>query len=110
MSLDGFIAGPDDSMEWAFRYPGPNRLADEVMGTTGSVLAGRRWHDVATARYDGRRGIYGGAWEGPVFVLTHEPPAESEDPAITFLSGGVSEAVAVAREAAGGKNLEIFGA
>jgi hypothetical protein len=41
------------------------------MESTGAILAGRRWYDVATARYDGRRGIYGGAWEGPVFVLTH---------------------------------------
>jgi dihydrofolate reductase len=52
MSLDGFIAGPDDSMEWAFGYSGPNRLADEVMETTGAILAGRRWYDVATAKYD----------------------------------------------------------
>jgi hypothetical protein len=28
MSLDGFITGPDHSMEWAFEYPGPNRIAD----------------------------------------------------------------------------------
>lgn len=111
MSLDGFIAGPDDSMEWAFRSDtGPNRLADEVMGTTGAILAGRRWHDVATAKYRGRQGIYGGNWEGPVFVLTHRPPDEPEDPGITFLTGELEEAVATARSAAGDGNLEIFGA
>jgi dihydrofolate reductase len=110
MSLDGFITGPDDSMEWAFRYPGPNRLADEVMESTGAILAGRRWYEVASERYSGRQGIYGGAWEGPVFVLTHRPPDAHGDPGITFLTGGLEEAVATAREAAGGKNLEIFGA
>jgi dihydrofolate reductase len=110
MSLDGFIAGPDDSMEWAFGYSGPNRLADEVMESTGAILAGRRWYDVATAKYNGRHGIYGGAWEGPVFVLTHQPPTEPDDPEIRFLSGDLSEAVAAAKEAAGEKNLEIFGA
>jgi dihydrofolate reductase len=110
MSLDGFITGPDDSMEWAFKYPGPNRLADEVMNQTGAILAGRRWHDVATARYSGRQGIYGGAWEGPVFVLTHRPPDAPEDPEITFLTTGLDEAVATAKDAAAGKNLEIFGA
>jgi dihydrofolate reductase len=110
MSLDGFIAGPDDSMGWAFKTDGPNRLADDVMNTTGAILAGRRWHDVATAKYSGRHGIYGGNWEGPVFVLTHRPPDDPEDPEITFLTGEVQDAVQTARTAAGDKNLEIFGA
>jgi dihydrofolate reductase len=110
MSLDGFITGPDDSMEWAFRYPGPNRLADEVMHGTGAILAGRRWYEVASERYSGRQGIYGGAWEGPVFVLTHRPPDDPSDPGITFLSGDLPEAVDTAQRAADGKNLEIFGA
>jgi dihydrofolate reductase len=110
MSLDGFIAGPDDAMDWAFKFSGPIRIADDVMNATGAILAGRRWHDVATAKYDGRRGIYGGRWEGPVFVLTHRPPDAPEDPGITFLEGRLEDAVATARAAAAGKNLEIFGA
>jgi dihydrofolate reductase len=110
MSLDGFIAGPDDAMDWAFKVSGPSRIADEVMNTTGAILAGRRWHDVATAKYSGRRGIYGGKWNGPVFVMTHDPPRDPEDPEITFLRGDLAEAVATAMRAADGKNLEIFGA
>ena len=110
MSLDGFIAGPDDAMEWAFRYSGPNHIGEEVMERTGAILAGRRWHDVATARYDGRQGIYGGAWEGPVFVLTHQPPDAPADPEITFLTTELRDAVATAKEAAGEKDLEVFGA
>jgi dihydrofolate reductase len=110
MSLDGFITGPDDSMEWAFRYPGPNRLADEVMGSTGAILAGRRWYDVASERYSGRQGIYGGAWEGPVFVLTHRPPEAPADPGIAFLTSPLEDAVATASQAAGDKNREVFGA
>src|SRR5215208_161263 len=110
MSLDGFIAGPDDAMEWAFRSSGPSRVADEVMRSTGAILAGRRWHDVATAKYSGRRGIYGGKWDGPVFVLTRRPPEDPEDPEITFLDSDLEDAVATAKQAAGGKNLEIFGA
>lgn len=70
----------------------------------------RRWYDVATAKYDGRQGIYGGAWSGPVFVLTHEPPAAPDDKEIVFLSAGLDDAVATARAAAGEKNLGIFGA
>src|SRR5262249_16718626 len=46
---------------------------------------------------------------GPVFVLTHEPP-DPPDPAVTFLTGDIGEAVATALRAADGKNLEILGA
>jgi len=48
-------------------------------------------------------------FSGPVFVLIHEPP-DPPDPAVTFLTGDIGEAVATAHSAAGGKNLEILGA
>jgi len=112
MSLDGFITGPDDAMEWAFEYPeSPLRLGDEVKRSTGAILAGRRWYDVASERYSGRQGIYGGAWEGPVFVLTHRADDHDvSDPGITLLTSDLDDAVSTARDAAGDKNLEIFGA
>ena len=110
MSLDGFITGPDDAMEWAFELGQPSRLADEVMETTGAILGGRRWYDVATERYDGRAGIYGGKWDGPVFVLTHQPPSAPADPEIAFLTDGFEATHAAAAEAAGDKQLELFGA
>jgi len=110
MSLDGFIAGPDDAMDWAFGHGPAGPVADEVMETTGAILAGRRWHDVAIARYDGRAGIYGGRWSGPVLVLTHEPPADPPDPEIVFVSGTIEEAVSAAGKAAGGGRVGIFGA
>jgi dihydrofolate reductase len=110
MSVDGFIAGPDDAMGWAFEHGAESRLAEEVRSTTGSILAGRRWYDVATAEYEGVDGIYGGAWSGPVFVLTHRPSHGEADDRITFLSDGVERAVAVAGEAAGDNNLGVFGA
>ena len=46
---------------------------------------------------------------GAEFVLTHSPP-DPPDPAVTFLTGDIGEAVATALRAAGGKNLEILGA
>ena len=110
MSLDGFIAGPDDEMDWVFEYDAPSPIADDVMNATGAILAGRRWYDVATSKYGGRAGIYGGAWKGPVFVLTHRPPDAPEDPGIGFLSDGIENAVATARRAAEAKSVGIFGA
>ena len=47
MSLDGFVAGPEDSMDWAFAYGTPTSLADETMNRIASVLAGRRWYELA---------------------------------------------------------------
>ena len=113
MSLDGFIAGPDDAMEWAFdafRDSPPNEVGEAVMNNTGAILAGRRWFDGAAPKYDGVAGIYGGRWKGPVFVITHRPDDAPDDPDVTFVSDGIEHAVATGLDAAGGKNLEIFGA
>ena len=122
MSLDGFIAGPDDSMDWVFGQwtddTGEPRdirvdkssMADEIVHTTGAILAGRRWYEIATSRLNGVEGIYGGAWKGPVFVLTHRPPKSEHHPAVSFVSKDVRDAVATARDAAQGRNVVLFGA
>ena len=109
MSLDGFIAGPDDAMGWVFDHSGPNPAVDEVIGRTGAVLAGRRSYDV------GRRGerpevevAFGGGWSGAQFVLTHR--AHDPDPANTFLSGDIRDAVTLALAAAESKDLNVIGA
>ncbi|SDS50987.1 Dihydrofolate reductase [Friedmanniella luteola] len=104
MSLDGFIAGPGDTMGWVHDYLTADTFP-EVMAATGAMLVGRRTHEVARQMaaedtdYDG----------GPVFVLTHRPPDEPVA-GVTFLSCDLAEAVATARAAAGGKNLEVLGA
>jgi dihydrofolate reductase len=108
MSVDGFIADRNDGMDWAFGHTDRLELGYEIRDATGAILAGRRWYDVATAMYEGTRGIYGGKWEGPVFVLTHRPA--EEDPSVTFLHEDLEQAVATAREAAYGKNVVVFGA
>ena len=108
MSLDGCTAGPGDAMNWIFDFMGP--IEDEfpeIMAATGAMLIGRRTYEVAKRMADGPNppGYDGGA----EFVLTHEPP-DPPDPAVTFLTGDIREAVATALDAAGGKNLEIIGA
>jgi dihydrofolate reductase len=112
MSLDGFIAGPGDAMDWVFDFLAPDAFPH--IAATGAMLAGRRTYEVGKRMDAGReRGSPSGGetspFPGPVFVLTHEPP-EPPDPAVTFLTGDIGEAVATARSAAGGKNLEILGA
>jgi dihydrofolate reductase/uncharacterized protein YhbP (UPF0306 family) len=108
MSLDGYIAGVDDAMDWVFGWPGPNAVADEIVATTGAIVVGRRTYEVEDRE---RGGFYGGAWKGPFFVLTHRPPATvPEWMTGTFLDAGIADAVAQARAAAGDRNVVVFGA
>jgi dihydrofolate reductase len=108
MSLDGFIAPRDDSTEWMFGFGSAGPVGREVMERTGAILAGRRGFDQGTQSGSGSRAIYGGAWSGPVFVLTHRPGETTGD--VTFLSGSVEEAVATVKDAAGAKDVGVFGA
>ncbi|WP_026120280.1 dihydrofolate reductase family protein [Nocardiopsis potens] len=104
MSLDGFIAGPDHAMDWIFEHLTADAVP-EVMAATGAMLVGRGTYEAAK-RMSGQGIAYDG---GAQFVLTHEPPDEP-DPAVTFLTCGIEEAVATARSAAGDRNLEVLGA
>jgi dihydrofolate reductase len=107
MSLDGFIAGPGDAMDWVFDYAAPQEFP-EIVEATGAMLSGRRSYDVGLRDAGTPSGeAYGGAWHGPSFVLTHDPPP---DPGVTFLCGDIEAAVATARAAAGGKDLVVVGA
>src|SRR4051794_37806178 len=79
------------------------------MERIGAIVAGRRWYELALERWNGVDGIYGGAFEGQVFVITHQPPEESADPRISFVSSGVDAAVATAAAAAEVKDVGVFG-
>ena len=108
MSVDGFVAGPDDDMRWIFDFFGPSETADEMASTTGAIVMGRRTYEVEDRE---RPGIYGGAWKGALFVLTHEAPADVPDWMTgTFVHDGVEDAVARAKAAAGERNVGILGA
>jgi dihydrofolate reductase len=108
MSLDGFIAGPDDSMVWVFEHVGPNETAADVIETTGALVVGRRTYEVEDRQ---RGGFYGGAWTGPFFVLTHNPPATVPDWMTgSFVSEGIDDAIARAKAAAGERNVVVLGA
>jgi len=104
MSVDGFVAGPAHSMDFLAGAGNRPGLIDEYVATTGAVLAGRQGFDSAIG--DSRP--YGGAWEGPIFVLTHHLEDARPAPDITFLSCPVEEALEIALDAADGKNVEVF--
>jgi len=121
MSVDGFIATPDDQIDqltgWYFAgdtevAPGiPFRtsaataaLLRDVMSRLGAVVGGRRYFDLANG--------WGGAHPtgAPVFIVTHSVPEgwEHAAPSINFVTeGGIEAAVALAKEAAGDKDVAI---
>ena len=108
MSLDGFIAGPGHAMEWIAGALPADKIREQA-AATGAMLVGRRTAEVGDRMEADKPGSVDYPFSGPVFVLTHRPP-EPPDPEVTFLTGDIGEAVATARSAAGGKNLEILGA
>ncbi len=108
MSLDGFIAGPGDAMDWVGEFLGPEEVREQA-AATGAMLVGRRTSDVGDRMEAEEPGSVDYPFSGPVFVLTHRPP-QSPLPGVTFLSGDIGDAVATALSAADGGNLEILGA
>jgi dihydrofolate reductase len=108
MSVDGFIAGPGDRMDFMLGFGEENDEVDELIPQIGAVLAGRRTYEVGAGQQHPQfQRPYGGAFTGPIFVLAHNPP---KDPSVTFLSGDISAAVETASKAAGEKYVVILGA
>jgi len=130
MSLDGFVAGPNDGPEnglgdgggglftWYFsgdtEVPISNGkmvlkvskqsadLINESFGKFGAGVWGRRTFDIAHA--------WGGNPPGsPAFIITHNPPKEwiKEGSPFTFVIDGVESAIRQAKEAAGEKDVVI---
>jgi dihydrofolate reductase len=127
MSLDGFIAGPNEGPdnglgdgghrlhEWApppahgdrkavaDRLPGVNGQVVEEFMSTGAVVAGRGTFEPA------------GGWGGdhhdgvPIFILTRRDPGTEKWPLVTYVND-VRTAMSEAKRAAGDKNVLVHGA
>jgi dihydrofolate reductase len=113
MSLDGYIAGPGNTMDWGGGRPFADLVAPgdvaAIAAATGAMLVGRRTWEVGDRMEAEEPGSVDYPFSGPMFLLTHRP-LEPPDPEVTILSGDIGAAVATALDAAGGKNLEILGA
>jgi dihydrofolate reductase len=125
MSLDGFIARPDDSVgplfDWydhgdvEFRWPGMGMVSHT---TPSSAAYLRDLVDQAGALVVGRRVFdYTNGWGGdhpvhvPVFVVSHTVPDgwPRDDAPFTFVTEGVEAAVAQAKAVAGDKSVGVAG-
>jgi len=142
MSLDGYVAGPSQSVDnplgiggeglhewvvaleaWRTRHgleggavtPSSDVLEERV-ARVGATIMGRNMFGGGPGPWDDARPWTG--WWGdeppfhhPVFVLTHHPrePLELEGTTFTFVTDGIESALAQAREAAGGKDVQLGG-
>ena len=122
MSLDGFVAAPDDNPGELFEWyaagdvsvPSANgdvkfdvdeasaEVLRELTDGVGAIISGRHLFDIT----DGWGDVH--PVGAPVVVVTHSPPANAADrwPRTTFVNG-VEAAVAKAREIAGDKDVTI---
>jgi dihydrofolate reductase len=127
MSMDGFVAGPNQSLadpigeggdrlhRWMFEEPEANAAAIDAITSAGAYIMGRNM-------FGPGRGGWDEAWKGwwgdeppyhaPVFVVTHHPRAPLPMQGGTtfyFVTDGVESALALAREAADDRTVAIAG-
>jgi dihydrofolate reductase len=126
MSLDGYVAGPNDepgnpggddgaverlhawgyTAEGEVRRSGPAGDMVEAMEATGAVLTGRRTAEqVDHWAGDHHHGV-------PIFVVSRRPPGPSvaDYPLVTYVADGITSAMAQARTAAGNRDVMVQGA
>jgi dihydrofolate reductase len=124
MSLDGFIAGPNDEIDplhdWLYglaSWREPHGLAggttdrdadvlEEAMANNGAVILGRRMYDLADGWGDDP------PFHVPVFVLTRtarEEISKEGGTTFTFVTDGIHSALAQARAAAGDRDIWVAG-
>lgn len=111
MSLDGYIAGPNDGLSWMSDYAGPNKVAEEVIRTVGAIVCGGRLFRLIEKDIEHNL-PYGGAVKAPVFVLTYHPRETVTYSGVTFhfITDSFESAVQQAQAAACDKNVMLFGA
>ena len=108
MSLDGYMADARGTLDWMPRDAGAAPMGTALIPTIGAILAGRRTYDGGLDA-DGS-GPYGGAYTGPIFVLTHRAGPPPTYPGTSLVTGGLQQGLATSREAAGEGAVVIFGA
>lgn len=117
VSLDGYVAGPDDGPDepmgvggfrlfnWLDRRddPGPSGEVYAEMLTTRALISGRRTYELA--------GHWGGDHHDgvPVFVLTHDVPDGPPPGSVRFVTDA-GQCAALAREAVGDGVAMVHGA
>jgi dihydrofolate reductase len=127
ISLDGFLAGPDQSLEhplgvgghalhrWHFEQAEENAAEIDAICTAGAYIMGRNMFGHDRGEWDlDWHGWWGDdpPYHAPVFVLGHRPrdPVEMQGgTTFHFVTGGIEDALGLAREAAGDRHISVCG-
>lgn len=127
MSVDGFVAGPRQSLEnplgergellhrWMFEQPEVNEAEIKANISAGAYVMGRNMFASGRGEWDPAwRGWWGDdpPFHAPVFVLTHhprEPLTMQGGTTFNFVTDGIESALAQARAAANGQTVLIAG-
>ena len=127
-SVDGYVAGPNQSFEKPFgdgvderlhrwMFEGAEDNTEEIAAVTsaGAYIMGRNMFSPGRGEWDQEwKGWWGPEppYHAPVFVLTHYPRemlAQEGGTTFTFVTDGAESALAQARAAAGDRDVSIAG-
>lgn len=103
-SLDGFIAGPNDELDWLPKGDTAEDTYTPFMAQIGALLMGRRTFDVVSGME--------GPWhygDKPVLVATTRPLVNPKAPTVRAVSGTPRELLRQARDAAGERDVYVDG-
>lgn len=113
ISLDGFICDKNrmiDRLTPDFSELLESTTFKEMTEGTGAVIMGRNTYEMAdpflwvTEEYE---------FQVPLFILTHTPPETfpkgNDKLSVTFVTDGIMQAIALAKEAAGEKLIQVIG-
>ncbi|MFI7540354.1 dihydrofolate reductase family protein [Actinoplanes sp. NPDC049599] len=127
VSADGFVAGPRQSLadplgeggerlhRWMFETPQENTAELEAITAADAFIMGRNMFGPGRGDWDPEWSGWWGAdppYHKPVFVLTHHPRADlvmQGGTTFCFVTGGLPEAAARAREATGDGRIAVAG-
>jgi dihydrofolate reductase len=122
MSLDGYVTGPDVSPEapmgrggellhaWMFEGRSAaesQRFETDHFSSIGAVVIGRRMADLGIGPWGDEP-----TFHAPVFVVTHRPAetiVKKGGTSYIFVTEGIDDALARAREAAGSEDVMVGG-
>lgn len=109
MSFDGFVAGPSGEdgglHDWYFARQGAAEgIKRELLEGIGAMILGRAAFGTAPDGFDTEYRV-------PHFILTHQPQRAVERGGATFIfvNEGIENALALAREAAGNRDVCVAG-
>ena len=128
VTLDGFGAGADQSLErpfgeldddrlhsWMFEHRDENAAEVDAIVGAGAYVMGRNMFSPGRGEWDlDWRGWWGDdpPYHGPVYVLTHyerEPVVMEGGTTFHFVTDGIEAALGLARAAAGDRDVSIAG-